>query len=172
MANRGPGLSALNLLGYSIDRYKPYGGTPKAATVAVTRGRISLSPCAALWSMKIKNNIFGTQQRDSASRYRYGGGLGSTVTWPVAQYLNAPLSFWQRNPYQKRLHSTHIYVPKRWNPFCAIYFVRLALYACLKNICDGVGSQNGSNSTPLDPLFFGWTISLSALLYTNLYPRQ
>jgi hypothetical protein len=30
-------------------------------TVAVTRGRVSLSPCTALWSIKIKNNIFGTQ---------------------------------------------------------------------------------------------------------------
>ncbi len=28
--------------------------TPNAATVSVTRGRVSLSPCTALWSMKIK----------------------------------------------------------------------------------------------------------------------
>ncbi len=38
--------------------------------------------------MKIKNNIFGTQKRDSACHYRYGGGIGGTVTWPVAQCLN------------------------------------------------------------------------------------
>jgi hypothetical protein len=38
--------------------------------------------------------------------------------------------------------------------FFAIYVVRLALYVCLKNICDGVGSQNGSNGTPLDPPLF------------------
>ncbi len=50
--------------------------------------------------------------------------------------------------------TTHIYVPKRWNRFFAIYVVRLALYVCLKNICDGVGSQNGSNGTPLDPPLF------------------
>jgi hypothetical protein len=54
----------------------------------------------------------------------------------------------------------HIFIPKRWNRFFAIYVVRLALYVCLKNICDGVGRLNGSNGTPLDPLFFGWTISL------------
>jgi hypothetical protein len=44
-------------LGYSIDRYRPSDGTPNAATVAVTTGRVSLSPCTALWSMKIKSNI-------------------------------------------------------------------------------------------------------------------
>jgi hypothetical protein len=44
----------------------------------------------------------------------------------------------------------HIFVPKHWNRFFAIYVVRLALYVCLKNICDGVGCQNGSNETPLD----------------------
>ncbi len=49
------------LLGYSIDRYKPCAGIPNAATVAVTTGRVSLSPCTALWSMKIKKNIFATQ---------------------------------------------------------------------------------------------------------------
>jgi hypothetical protein len=48
----------------------------------------------------------------------------------------------------------HIFVPKRWNRFFAIYVVRLALYVCLKNIRDGVGSQNGSNGTPLDPPLF------------------
>ncbi len=32
--------------------------------------------------------------------------------------------------------------------------MRLALYVCLKNICDGVGCQNGSNGTPLDPPLF------------------
>jgi hypothetical protein len=55
------GAQGPNLLGYSIDRYRPCDGTPKAATVAVTRGRVSLSPSTALWSMKIKNNIFVTQ---------------------------------------------------------------------------------------------------------------
>ncbi len=48
----------------------------------------------------------------------------------------------------------HIFVPKRWNRFFAIYVVRLALYVCLKYICDGVGRQNGSNSTPHPPLFW------------------
>ena len=52
------------------------------------------------------------------------------------------------------LSLSHIFVPKRWNRFFAIYVVRLALYVCLKNICDGVGSQNGSNGTPLDPPLF------------------
>ena len=41
--------------------------------------------------------------------------------------------------------TTHIFVPKRWNRFFAIYIVRLALYVCLKNICDGVGGQDESN---------------------------
>jgi hypothetical protein len=35
-----------------------------------------------------------------------------------------------------------------------IYVVRLALYVCLKNICDGVGGQDESNGTPLDPPLF------------------
>jgi hypothetical protein len=47
--------------GYLIDRYRLCDGTPIAATVAVTAGRVSLSPCTALWSMKIKNITFGTQ---------------------------------------------------------------------------------------------------------------
>jgi hypothetical protein len=42
-------------------RYRPCDGTPNAATVALTTGRVSLSPCTALWSMKIKNTILGTQ---------------------------------------------------------------------------------------------------------------
>ncbi len=32
--------------------------------------------------------------------------------------------------------------------------VRLALYVCLKNSCDGVGGQDESNGTPLDPPLF------------------
>ncbi len=32
--------------------------------------------------------------------------------------------------------------------------MRLALYVCLKNICDGVGGQDESNGTPLDPPLF------------------
>jgi hypothetical protein len=47
-----------NLLGYSTDRYRPCDGTPNAATVAVTTGRVSLSPCTELWSMKIKKRYF------------------------------------------------------------------------------------------------------------------
>jgi hypothetical protein len=48
-------------LGYSIYRYGPSDGTPNVATVAVTTGKVSLSLCTALWSMKIKSNIFGIQ---------------------------------------------------------------------------------------------------------------
>ncbi len=48
----------------------------------------------------------------------------------------------------------HIFVPKRWNRFFVIYVVRLALYKCLQNICDGVGGQDESNGTPLDPPLF------------------
>ncbi len=51
-------------------------------------------------------------------------------------------------------NSVHMFVTKRWNRFFAIYVVRLALYVFLKNICDGVGCQNGSNGTPLDPPLF------------------
>jgi hypothetical protein len=32
--------------------------------------------------------------------------------------------------------------------------VRLALYVCLKNICDGAGGQDQSNGTPLKPPLF------------------
>ncbi len=32
--------------------------------------------------------------------------------------------------------------------------MRLALYVCLKNICDGVGGQDESNGTTLDPPLF------------------
>jgi hypothetical protein len=32
--------------------------------------------------------------------------------------------------------------------------VRLDLYVCPKNICDGVGGQDESNGTPLDPPLF------------------
>jgi hypothetical protein len=32
--------------------------------------------------------------------------------------------------------------------------VRLALYVLKKNICDGVGGQDESNGTPLDPPLF------------------
>ncbi len=32
--------------------------------------------------------------------------------------------------------------------------MRLALYVSLKNICDGVGGQDESNGTPLDPPVF------------------
>ncbi len=47
-----------------------------------------------------------------------------------------------------------LFTPKCWNRFFAIYVVRLALYVCLKNICDGVGGQDESNGTPLDPPLF------------------
>ncbi len=32
--------------------------------------------------------------------------------------------------------------------------MRLALYVCLKNICDGEGGQDEWNGTPLDPPLF------------------
>ncbi len=32
--------------------------------------------------------------------------------------------------------------------------MRLALYVCLKNICDGIGRPNGSNGSPLNPPLF------------------
>ncbi len=51
----------LNLLGHSTDRYRLCNSTPNAATVAVTTDRVSLLPCTALWRIKIKNTIFGTQ---------------------------------------------------------------------------------------------------------------
>jgi hypothetical protein len=43
-------------------------------------------------------------------------------------------------------NSTYFFIPKRWNRFFAIYVMRLALYMCIKNICNGVGRQNGSNA--------------------------
>ncbi len=32
--------------------------------------------------------------------------------------------------------------------------MRLALYVCLNNICDGAGGQDESKGTPLDPPLF------------------
>ncbi len=63
-------------------RYRPCDGTHNAATVSLTRGRVAL--------LSYTNIVFyfhtpqcGTwQQRDSACRYRYCGGIGSTDTWP------------------------------------------------------------------------------------------
>jgi hypothetical protein len=63
----------------------------------------------------------------------------------------------------------HIFVPKRWNRFFAIYVVRLALYVCLKNICDGVGCQNGSNGTPLDPPLFWLDNIFKGLIFLFKY---
>ncbi len=47
--------------------------------------------------------------------------------------------------------------------------MRLALYVYLKNSCDGVGGQEESNGTPLDPplfwldnIFKQWKVSVSA----------
>ncbi len=73
MANRGPGLGPKRALFLGLGRkvaatetqrriktlrYRPCDGTPNAATVAVTTSRVSLSPCTALWSMKIKKKLF------------------------------------------------------------------------------------------------------------------
>jgi hypothetical protein len=66
----------------------------------------------------------------------------------------------------KSKETLHIFVPKRWNRFFAIYVVRLALYVCLKNICDGVGCQNGSNGTPLYPPLF-WLDNIFKLVVTK-----
>ena len=41
--------------------------------------------------------------------------------------------------------------------------VGLALYVCLKNICDGVGGQDESNGTPLDPPLF-WLDNIFKLI--------
>jgi hypothetical protein len=49
---------------------------------------------------------------------------------------------------------TSFFPTKRWKCFFAIYVVRLALYVCLKNICDGVGGQDELNGTHLDPPLF------------------
>ncbi len=69
----------------------------------------------------------------------------------MAQCLNAP-KFLVAESILKE--TPHIFIPKCWNRFFEIYVVRLALYMCLKNICDGVGRQNGSNGTSLNPPFF------------------
>jgi hypothetical protein len=45
--------------------------------------------------------------------------------------------------------------------------VRLALYVCQKNICDGVGCQNGSNGTPLDPTLYWLDNIFKGILYVN-----
>ncbi len=42
--------------------------------------------------------------------------------------------------------------------------MRLALYVCLKTICDGVGGQDESNGTPLDPPLF-WLDNIFKLLF-------
>jgi hypothetical protein len=45
--------------------------------------------------------------------------------------------------------------------------VRLALYVCLKNICDGVGGQDVSNGTPLDPPLF-WLDNIFNMFYWRM----
>ena len=66
------------------------------------------------------------------------------------------------------------FVHKTLKMVFAIYVVRLALYVCLKNICDGVGSQDKSNGTTLDPPIF-WLDNIFNLfilwpLASLLYP--
>ncbi len=46
--------------------------------------------------------------------------------------------------------------------------MRLALYVCLKNICDGVGGQDVSNGTPLDPPLF-WLDNIFKLFYFSIF---
>ncbi len=43
--------------------------------------------------------------------------------------------------------TTHFFSTKRWKWFFAFYVVRLALYVCLKNICDGVGGRVSTEVT-------------------------
>ncbi len=144
---------------YLICLYSPCDYTPNAATLAVTTGRVSLWQLAVMWSMETKNNIFGTQQQYSTCRYSYGGSIGIIVTWAVAQRLHAPLSFWQRTPQQKRLHT----------------FLALNAETCFSNLkhesipltvqkkywllCRKAGQINLTLSTPL---CFGWTITLKS----------
>jgi hypothetical protein len=61
--NRGPGLGPIRAMFLGLGRQQQSFRSARRMidTVAVTRGRVSLSPCTAQWSMKIKNNIFGTQ---------------------------------------------------------------------------------------------------------------
>ncbi len=78
----------------------------------------------------------------------------------VAQCLNAPLSFWQRNPYQKRLHIF-------FGLNAEIGFLRFKSkdqpFKCSKKISAMVQEVETNRLIPLNtPLFFGWTISLSS----------
>ncbi len=43
--------------------------------------------------------------------------------------------------------------------------MKLALYVCLKNICEGVGGQDESNGTPLYPPLF-WLDNIFKILTT------
>ncbi len=142
-------------------RNSPCGGTSKAATIAVTTCVVSLL-------MDGNNNIFfklvvelhmSPQLRWRSLTYRHRGC--SATSQRTFKFLVANVTY-EMTP--------RFFTPKRWNRFFAIYVVRLALYVCLKNIWDGVGGQDESNGTPLDPPLF-WLDNIFKFnsLLANMY---
>ncbi len=125
--------------------HSPWGETSDTATVAVSTHGVPL----LIW--KNNHNFFHKYQNVTFC-YSYGGHRGCRATSQRA------FKFLVTNVRYKM--TPCFFTTKRWNRFFAIYVVRLALYVCLKNICDGIGGQDESNGIPLYPLFFGWTISL------------
>ncbi len=90
------------------------------------------------------------------------------ATNKVAQCLNVPLSFWQRNPYQKRFHLFLVLNAE-------IVFLRFKSkdypFKCSKKISAMVQEVETNRLIPLyTPLFFGWTISLKTI-YKSCYFR-
>jgi hypothetical protein len=136
---------ALWELQYFTLRHSPWGETSDTATVAVSTHGVPL----LIW--KNNHNFFHKYQNVTFC-YSYGGHRGCRATSQRA------FKFLVTNVRYKM--TPCFFTTKRWNRFFAIYVVRLALYVCLKNICDGIGGQDESNGIPLYPLFFGWTISL------------
>ncbi len=57
--------------------HRPCDGTPNAATMSVTPGRVALLNSKNIFFYFYTPQCSTWRQRDSASRYRYSGGIGS-----------------------------------------------------------------------------------------------
>ncbi len=144
-SNLAVSIKCINVLQYLMLRDSPCGGTSKFATVAVTTRGVPL----LIWKIICS----GTPRAVTATVAPFDvppQGLSRNITTRLQVFGS-----------ERHIQNDYTFFStKRWKCFFAIYIVRLALYVCLKNICDGVGGQDESNGTHLDPPLFGWTISL------------
>ncbi len=103
--------------------------------------------------METKKNTFSKKEKNFACRYSGASGIWCIATWAVVQHHNVLLSFFL----------VHVKLKRSPNFFLAlntvIGFVRHKSNLIFVSNC--MRSHNGSNGTPLEPLFFGWTISSS-----------